>query len=266
MNTSLSFLKTGAWHVRELPTRIVIVTFTDFGVTGPYLGQLRVVLAREAPGVPVIDLLADAPAFDPRASAYLLAALVTDLPAGTVVLGIVDPGVGTERPAVIVRADDRWLVGPGNGLSDVVAKRARARERWSVRWRPERLSRTFHGRDLFAPVAARIARGEWPEADPFAWGDGELEGLPDDLPEVVYVDPYGNAMTGLRPGALPPGARVEVGGVILQRAETFAEVQDGHAFWYENSLGLAEIAVNRGSATRTLGLALGTAVHLIDGR
>ncbi len=194
----------------------MIVTFSDFGVTGPYLGQVRVVLARQAPGVPVVDLLADAPAFNPRASAYLLAALVADLPAATVVLGVVDPGVGTERPAVIVRADDRWLVGPGNGLFDVVAKRARARERWSIRWRPERLSRTFQGRDLFAPVAARIAHGEWPEADPFGWGEGELDRLPDDLPEVVYVDPYGNAMTGLRASVLPPGARIEVGGVVLE--------------------------------------------------
>ncbi len=244
----------------------MLVIFTDFGVTGPYLGQLRVVLAREAPGVPVIDLLADAPAFDPRASAYLLAALVGDLPAGTVVLGVVDPGVGTERPAVIVRADDRWLVGPGNGLFDVVAKRACARERWSIRWRPERLSRTFHGRDLFAPVAAWIARGEWPAADPFGWEERELEELPDDLPEVVYVDPYGNAMTGLRASLLSPSARIGVGGVVLERAETFADVPRGDAFWYENSLGLAEIAVNRGSAARTLGLAVGTAIHLIDGR
>lgn len=244
----------------------MIATFTDFGITGPYLGQLRVVLAREAPGVPVVDLMADAPAFDPRASAYLLAALVPDLPAGTVVLGVVDPGVGTDRPPVIVRADDRWLVGPGNRLLDVVAKRARARERWSIRWRPERLSRTFHGRDLFAPVAARIARGEWPEAEPFEWEEGELEGLPDDLPEVVYVDPYGNAMTGLRATVLPHGARIEVGGVVLERAETFADVPKGEAFWYENSIGLAEIAVNRGSAARTLGLAVGTPVHLIDGR
>ncbi|MCU0937237.1 MAG: SAM-dependent chlorinase/fluorinase [Gammaproteobacteria bacterium] len=234
----------------------MIVTFSDFGVTGPYLGQVRVVLARQAPGVPVVDLLADAPAFNPRASAYLLAALVADLPAATVVLGVVDPGVGTERPAVIVRADDRWLVGPGNGLFDVVAKRARARERWSIRWRPERLSRTFQGRDLFAPVAARIAHGEWPEADPFGWGEGELDRLPDDLPEVVYVDPYGNAMTGLRASVLPPGARIEVGGVVLE--------PKGEAFWYENSLGLAEIAVNCGSATRTLGIEVGTLAAVLD--
>lgn len=241
----------------------MIVTFTDFGVAGPYLGQVRLALAREAPGVPVVDLLADAPAFQVRAGAYLLAALAADLPPGTVCLGVVDPGVGTERRPVVVEADGRWFVGPDNGLFHVLARRASRRERWEVLWRPERLARTFHGRDLFAPVAARIARGDWPAVRRIDGPEGEpTDRWPEDLAAVVYVDPYGNAMTGTRASVIAPGAVLSAGGRRLERAGTFADVEPGHAFWYENSVGLAEIAVNQASAARTLGLAVGSPVRV----
>ncbi|MBX6322432.1 MAG: SAM-dependent chlorinase/fluorinase, partial [Rhodospirillaceae bacterium] len=138
----------------------MIVLFTDFGLHGPYTGQVKAVLHGMAPGMPQIDLFADAPAGDPRASAYLLAAYATWFPAGTVFLCVVDPGVGGPRPAVIVEADGRWYVGPGNGLFEMVVRRAAIARRWDIAWRPERLSRSFHGRDLFAPVAAMLARGD----------------------------------------------------------------------------------------------------------
>src|SRR5215472_12115972 len=98
----------------------MIVLFTDFGLTGPYAGQVKAVLHQVAPQVPVVDLFADAPSRDPRASAYLLAAYAAWFPAGTVFLAVVDPGVGGARPAVIVEADRRWYVGPGNGLFELV--------------------------------------------------------------------------------------------------------------------------------------------------
>lgn len=142
----------------------MIVLFTDFGLSGPYIGQMKAVLAREAPGVPLIDLFSDAPAFDPISSAYLLAAYAPEFPAGTVFLCVVDPGVGGERAALAVQADSRWFVGPDNGLMAVAAARAeRSRRFFRIDWRPPSLSASFHGRDLFAPVAALLARGEAPE-------------------------------------------------------------------------------------------------------
>ena len=104
----------------------MIIVFTDFGVRGPYLGQMYAVLAREAPGVKVIELMADAPRFDPRAAAYLLAALTPDFPPPCVFLCVVDPGVGADRPAIVVEADGRMFVGPGNGLFELVSRRAAA--------------------------------------------------------------------------------------------------------------------------------------------
>jgi S-adenosylmethionine hydrolase len=138
----------------------MIALFTDFGLHGPYTGQMKAVLYQTASGVPVIDLFADAPAGNPKASAYLLAAYAAWFPAGTVFLCVVDPGVGGERPPLIVEADGRWYVGPGNGLFELVQRRAGAQRRWDITWQPDRLSASFHGRDLFAPVAAVLARGD----------------------------------------------------------------------------------------------------------
>jgi S-adenosylmethionine hydrolase len=240
----------------------MIVLFTDFGLDGPYTGQMKAVLHRMAPGVPVIDLCADAPVGDPKASAYLLAAYAAWFPAKTIFLCVVDPGVGGERPALIVEADARWYVGPGNGLFELVQRRAARTRRWDVTYAPERLSASFHGRDLFAPVAAMLARGDDPPGRPRSDAADRRPDWPDDLAEIVYVDHYGNAMTGLRASTLTPEARLAVAGRMLERATTFGDRPPGTAFWYENSNGLAEIAVNQGRAD-ALGLAVGSAVVVI---
>jgi S-adenosyl-L-methionine hydrolase (adenosine-forming) len=98
--------------------------------------------------------------------AYLLAVYATWFPAGTIFLGVVDPDVGGARPPIIIEADDRWCVGPGNGLFELVQRRAAVARSWHIDWKPEHLSSSFHGRDLFAPVAAILARGEPPPAGP----------------------------------------------------------------------------------------------------
>src|SRR5690242_11530384 len=108
----------------------MIVLFTDFGATGPYVGQVKAVLAREAPAQTVIDLLHDAPALNARASAYLLAALAPSIQGDAAFVAVVDPGVGTERRALALKADGRWFVGPDNGLLDIVALRAKSAEWW----------------------------------------------------------------------------------------------------------------------------------------
>lgn len=241
----------------------MIVLFTDFGLAGPYTGQVKAVLAAEAPGVPVIDLFADAPAGDPKAAAYLLAAYCGWFAEGTVFLCVVDPGVGGPRPPVIVEADGRRFVGPGNGLFELVQRRARRVETCEMTWRPERMSATFHGRDLFAPAAAMLARGEAIPGDarPADWM--RRPDWPDDLAEIVYVDHYGNAMTGLRAAMLGEGARLLAAGRELARARTFGDVTEGEAFWYENSNGLAEITVNRGRAAQALGLTVGTPISVM---
>jgi S-adenosylmethionine hydrolase len=240
----------------------MIVLFTDFGLEGPYIGQVKAVLWRNAPGVPVIDLFADAPPARPKPAAYLLAAYAAWFPPGSVVLAVVDPGVGGERAALVVEADRRFYVGPDNGLFELVRRRAAQARCWEITWRPEKLSASFHGRDLFAPVAARLARGEAPPGRLLPADSGRYPDWPDDLPEIVYVDHFGNAMTGVRACVLAEATRLVVADRPLPRAATFSAVAAGAAFWYENANGLAEIAVNGGRACDALGIAIGSPVRI----
>jgi len=242
----------------------MIVLFTDFGLEGPYTGQMKAVLHRAAPGVASVDLFADAPDGNVKASAYLLAAYAAWFAPPAVFLAVVDPGVGGARPAVIVEADGRWYVGPGNGLFELVQRRAARSRCWDIDLKPQHLSASFHGRDLFAPVAAMLAVGEPPPGRPRADDADRRPDWPDDLREIVYIDHYGNALTGLRAPLLPADAKLAVAGRVLGRARTFSDLLPGSAFWYENSNGLAEIAVNQGRADRELGLAIGTPVGVVS--
>jgi S-adenosylmethionine hydrolase len=241
----------------------MIVLFTDFGATGPYVGQVKAVLAREAPGQPVIDLLHEAPAMNPRASAYLLAALAPSIQGSAVFICVVDPGVGTARRALALHADGRWFVGPDNGLLDVVARRAQSAEWHEITWKPENLSATFHGRDLFAPVAARLARGD---AAPGARCDSPLaqRDWPADLDEVVYLDPYGNATTGLRAKIVGADVVLRANERCFQPVTTFGDAPAGTAIWYANSNAHAELAISEGSAAGSCGLAIGTKVSVLE--
>jgi S-adenosylmethionine hydrolase len=239
----------------------MFVLFTDFGMRGPYVGQMKAVLAREATGVPVIDLLHDAPAFNPRAAGYLLAALAPEFPAGSIFVCVVDPGVGSERRPVMLQCDGRWYLGPDNGLLNPLASQSKSAQWHLITWRPERLSPTFHGRDLFAPAAARLARGDALPGEPCPPPAG-LDRWPTDLAEVIYMDPYGNATTGLRAPGVTPDAFLRAGGRCFQPVRTFADAPPGTAIWYANSNGLVELAVAQGSAAASCALAVGTAVSV----
>jgi S-adenosylmethionine hydrolase len=240
----------------------MLVLFTDYGWLDPYVGQVKGVLARAAPGVPIIDLLHGAPDFNAHAGAQLLHALAASFPAGAVFFCVVDPGVGGPREAAVVEADGRWFVGPDNGLLSIVAARADLARCWRIHWRPEGLSDTFHGRDLFAPVAARIAAADFPDhwLTPVASLDVQFDAA--DLPRILYIDHYGNAWTGIRGGLADPGARLEVKGETLAWRRIFSDAAKGEAFWHVNSAGLIEIAANRADAARLLGLAVGDPVRL----
>lgn len=232
-----------------------IILVTDFGPAGPYIGQMESVLRLTAPNVPVINLLSNAPIANPRLSSYLLSALRHSFPVNSVFLAVVDPGVGGERRAVVLQADEQIFVGPDNGLLNTVAVQAQNPQWSEIIWKPEHCSMSFHGRDIFAPVAAKLAINA--AADlirPFARND--LSDWPQDLAEVIYFDHYGNAMTGLRYREVFSGKILTVNGVAVKQANTFGAVQEHQAFWYKNSSGLIEIAVNKGRAEQQLELKL----------
>jgi hypothetical protein len=242
----------------------MIVLFTDFGADDIYVAQVKAVLLQQAPhGTPIHDLLHSVPNFDARAGAHLLAALQAHFPAGSVFLAVIDPGVGSARDAIVLEADSKAYVGPDNGLLSVVAARAGEARTWRIVWRPQTQSASFHGRDLFAPIAASIAAGDLAKE--------KLEETPglsvrlgaDDLAEVIYIDHYGNVLTGLRASHVSRSAKIEAGGRQLAYARVFAEATPGNPFWYENSVGLVEIAINGASAAELMGMRVGDSVRII---
>lgn len=250
-----------------------IFLFTDFGLSGFYVGQMHAAMLPYYPAgsiCPVIDLMHDAPAHNPKSAAYLLAALIKQTPKDSVVVGVVDPGVGGNRPPVVIEADNRILVGPGNGLFEIVTRQSSSITKHHLSWHPASLSASFHGRDLFTPAAAQLALS----VDDQTWRQSLTTPLPpsttlpgsdwpDDLTKIVYVDGFGNAMSGIRAEKLPAGLSVAINGRKIQKARTFPDVAKGEAFWYENSIGLIEVAVNQGRATEKLGLDIGSTIGLV---
>ncbi|MBU3737251.1 MAG: SAM-dependent chlorinase/fluorinase, partial [Methylobacterium sp.] len=214
------------------------------------------------PHAAIIDLLHDAPAFDVEAASHLLAALLTHQPAA-VTLAVVDPGVGGIRRPLAIETTSGWLVGPDNGLLSVIAAQGSGSRIHEILWRPGHLSATFHGRDLFAPVAARLANQSLPQNALREIASLDVNFGDADLAQVIYIDHYGNALTGLRACNVRQDRKVVCQAVPLNFARCFSDVPAGQAFWYENSLGLVEIAVNRGHASRALNLEVGTAVTLL---
>jgi len=240
----------------------MIALFTDFGWNGPYVGQMKAVLHDQAPAQAIVDLMHDAPVFNPRSVAYLLASLVTSFAQETVFLCVVDPGVGSStRKPVVVKADGYWFVGPDNGLFNVIAKRASNLQWWDITWQPDNLSKTFHGRDLFAPVAALLASGKMYNLKEDQNPAGRIfPDWDDDLAEIIYIDNFGNCMTGVRTATVNNNAVIEVANCTLSRATTFSDVPTGQAFWFENSSGLLELAMNKVSISKKLGLAEGNKI------
>jgi S-adenosylmethionine hydrolase len=168
---------------------------------------------------------------------------------------VVDPGVGGERDAIVVQADERRYVGPDNGLLSLVWHRSRQRRCWSIKWRPRRLTSSFHGRDLFAPVAAALATRmprNWLRPKPAP----DVLVQDEELARILYLDHYGNAVTGLR--QFKRSWKLRAGARVVPYARTFEEAKG--PFWYDNSMGLVEIAAPKASAARVLGLKVGSAV------
>lgn len=239
----------------------VVYFFTDFGGEGPYPGLMETALLRHAPHARVIHLASAAPAFSPRPSAYLLGALVPWLAPGSLLVGVVDPGVGTARKALLLETGGRRYVGPDNGLFAALLKEEDVRA-WEIPGDRAGLSSTFHGRDLFAPAAGTLLAGKTLELLPLQ--PQRLVGAEwsRDLFEIIYIDHYGNAMSGLRASGFAPDTRFRIGECVVSRQATFADAPPGSVFWYENSLGLVEVAVNQGRCDTRLGIGVGTAIGL----
>ncbi len=247
---------------------------TDYGLQDEYVGVCHGVIARIAPEARVIDLTHGIARHDIRSGALALRRALPFTPAG-IHLAVVDPGVGGPRRGVALRCGNRLLVGPDNGLLMPAAQRFggvdEAVDLARSPWRLEPVSATFHGRDVFAPVAAHLAAG-----GPLAAAGAPLD--PEQLvalrlPEprrqggalvahALAFDTYGNVLLDAAVADLPAGDSVEITGRRVAVRRTFGDVPEGALVIYEDSSGTLALALNQGSARAELGLRLDDEVRI----
>ncbi|MDV7338737.1 SAM-dependent chlorinase/fluorinase [Terasakiella sp. A23] len=243
----------------------MIYLFTDFGVTGPYMGQMRAHIQANAPDETIVDLMVDVPAFNITTAAGLLAGLVENMPAGGVYVCVVDPGVGSNRKPICIHTQGRWFVGPDNGLFSTLMQVDTAAVVYEITWRPEKLSRSFHGRDLFGPVAARIAQGHTQDIQPIARTELILLPLTKQKPHISYIDVYGNCWTTLRKNDVTTDQTFSLNGLMVSYGRVFADTAVGETFWYYNSSGFVEFAINQGNCADLNKVKLGDKVLINQG-
>jgi hypothetical protein len=252
----------------------LITLTTDFGLVDPFVGIMKGVLATRAPGVLVVDVTHGIPPQAVLVGALVLQQAAPYFPPGTVHVAVIDPGVGSERRALCVDTAAGCFVGPDNGVLALAADAAGIRrivELTDKRVFLQPCSATFHGRDVFAPVAAALATGTPPSALGRERSDLHRLALPlpsthgeDVRGEVVYVDHFGNLMSNLRPEVFPKRPFVVTVGEVRIAAvsPTYAAVAPGAAVAVVNSFGLLEIAVRNGAARDALAISTGAPIVL----
>ena len=239
-----------------------IALLSDFGANSLYTGQMEIVLREQSLSstTPIVDLISDLPQFRPDLASYLIPPLVRYSASSWLFICVVDPGVGSQRAALALKADGRWFVGPDNGILSRVAHSAVDGEWWSIPT-PGNCCATFHGRDLFAPLALQIISKGSPSGERVEGDDLVGVDWPSDLHKVIYSDHYGNLMTGIRAEKLSLMREFSIGKYLLKNATTFSDLPVGEPFWYKNSLGLVEFSANMARADQLLGLAPGDALE-----
>lgn len=258
-----------------------IALLTDFGLQDSYVGVMKGVIATLAPTAQLIDLTHDLPPQDRYGARFTLLSAYPYMPSGTVYLVVVDPGVGSQRRAVAVQTAQGMLVGPDNGVLSGAWERDGQRNHGIQNaveltnrncWRSPHPSPTFHGRDIFAPVAAHLANGI-PLDDLGARIDPQsLINLPLQAPvatatgwtgAVQYIDRFGNAATTIPASAVTVNDwSVTIEGRTLSGGQTYGNVLPGQGLALVGSHGFVELAVNQGSAQQQFGLAVGDRVEL----
>jgi len=261
----------------------VIALFTDYGWEDPYVAQVKGVILTINPNARLLDLTHSATPFNVAEGAYLLDQSAEEFPAGTIFVAVIDPQVGAERDPILVETvKGKFFVGPDNGLFTQVIDREGFAKAWKLDkpdfFRPGDTSHTFHGRDIFGPVAAHLAAGTDPER--FGTPIKEMLLLPVReatfssgtlAVEILHIDHYGNIILNLRDDGemadkLKEGNLVKISigkdsysGPLVK---TYDEVEKGRLILLYGGNGLLEIAMNQGSAAKELKVAPGTVIFL----
>ena len=264
-----------------MDTSGIITLTSDFGLRDPFVGVMKGRILARHPQARIIDLTHEVLAHWPAEAGFWLARSYGWFPTGTVHVAVVDPGVGTARDIVVVESRGHWLLAPDNGLLEPVTRADREARVWRLtpagmaRCGVGRASATFHGRDIFAPVAAELAAGRvtasslgepspqlvpsWVE-EPMTI-DGRVSG------RVITIDHFGNLITDIDVSMLEAFREplVNTGGVVLPLRRTYGDCRPGDTLALVNSFSVLEIAVAEGRAAEVLGLSRGAPVVVTDG-
>lgn len=251
----------------------IITLLTDFGTRDPFVGVMKGVILSICPTAQLVDLSHEVPPQSVLAGAFLLKSSIEYFPKGTVHLTVVDPGVGSARKAIALKSKGHYFVGPDNGLFPAALKGwgiEQVVELTEKKFQLSNPSSTFHGRDIFAPAAAHLAKSApmarlgikqnnwiWREIPkPFKTSQGWTG-------QVLWVDHFGNLITNLEGKHLSKSFRLKIGKtVILNLATHYAQAKKGTVMALVGSSGNLEISVNGGDAAQKLGARIGTSVVL----
>lgn len=257
---------------------MIVTLLTDFGTADYFVAAMKGVVLGRAPGARLVDVTHEVPPQDVAAAAFTLLAVYRDFPPGTVHVVVVDPGVGSARRALVASAGGQRFVGPDNGVFSHVLDREPGARVWRLddpRHFRHPVSATFHGRDVFAPVAAALAAGAEPESlgsevrDPVRLAPIAVRRDPDGTVHaaVLHVDRFGNCVTTVRPGDLPAGpagaVRLSAGGREVRALRPhYAGAEPGEPFAIWGSAGFLELSTDGASAAELLGVRRGDPVVL----
>jgi S-adenosyl-L-methionine hydrolase (adenosine-forming) len=255
---------------------MIVTLLTDFGSADSYVGAIKGVILSHDPRIRIVDITHEVAAHDVEEGAFLLLGAFAEFPPGTVHMAVVDPGVGSHRRGVAIQVGRYLLVGPDNGIFSYVLERNGPGEAYAIEneaWTVPRRSTTFHGRDIFAPTAAKLALGgRIEEAGPKIGSpvtlpslrvdrasDGSLRG------RVLHVDRFGNCVTSFTREQIADaaGLQIRAGGAVIGEMRAFYAAAIGEGpFLIWGSGGFLEISVDRGNAARSLGLVRGAPLTL----
>ena len=260
--------------------RPIITLTTDYGTNDHLVGTLKGVILKINPDATIVDITHDVTPYDLLDGALAIASSYSYFPPRTIHVVVVDPGVGTDRRPLLVSGETQYFVAPDNGVLSLIYEREESllvRHANVEHYYLQPVSNTFHGRDVFAPIAAWLSKGSQASAmgdeitdyKKFAMpkpkaADGAVRGV------VLRVDSFGNIITNFRTEDLPVAA-IETGTVQLiigthsvsRFVDTFAKGNAGEAFAYIGSNGFVEVGINRGNAAKSLGIGRGTQVTLV---
>jgi S-adenosyl-L-methionine hydrolase (adenosine-forming) len=234
-----------------------ITLLTDFGTADYFVGAMKGVILSINPQAVIADITHEIPAQDVAAGAWQLLAAYDTFPAGTIHVAVVDPGVGSTRRPIVVRAGDHLFVGPDNGIFTYIYNSHPSFEAFNVtetKYFRHPVSNTFHGRDIFAPVAAALSTGVDPSSlGPRISDPVRLSTLAG--PQIIHIDRFGNLITNITCDQFTEGSRLSVNGRVISAVRKFfgenvGDRDEPFAIW--GSAGLLEIAVNGGSAAEIL--------------